>query len=61
MDNTGGMRPVNHGGYCMDNTDITIESTAISIELKRQHIEECLEQLEIIAVQYEDALLENAE
>lgn len=44
----------------MDNTNITIEGTNVSAELKRQHIEECMDQLEIIAVQYEDALLENA-
>ncbi len=42
------------------NTDISLDGTGISVEMKREQVEECISQLEIIAVKEEDSLLENA-
>ncbi len=39
---------------------INLEGTQVSAEIKREHVNECIAQLEIIAVKEEDILLENA-
>lgn len=44
----------------VNTSEITLEGSSVSAELKRKHIEECLSQLEIIAVKEDDPLLDNA-
>ncbi len=44
----------------MANIDMPITGSAVSAEHKRKHVDECLDQLQLIAENHDDTLLENS-